>query len=124
MPWFNMPGVRTCGTGAVVGCGIAEAVGVAESSADAPVVAGRLLGVGVVSEGRGSVPTLAPVVLRPALSMANHAVADSPATAVRQIAAMPTAERGLITTMWPLCHHAATAQIRNVTRGAIPRSSV
>src|SRR5664280_1421357 len=34
---------------------------------------------------------------RPALSMATHAVADTPATAVSQMAAMPAAERRLIT---------------------------
>src|ERR1019366_1474070 len=34
---------------------------------------------------------------RPALSMATHAVADTPATAVSQMAAMPAAERKLIT---------------------------
>jgi hypothetical protein len=44
---------------------------------------------------------------RPALSMATHAVADTPATAASQIVAMPTAERGLIT-MSPLCHLATT----------------
>jgi hypothetical protein len=34
---------------------------------------------------------------RPALSMANHALADTPATAASQIAAIPAAERRLIT---------------------------
>jgi hypothetical protein len=62
-----------------------------------PVGIGWLARVGVVSGGRGSELPLALVMSRPARSMANHAVADTPATAVSQIAAMPAAERMLIT---------------------------
>src|SRR5665648_367691 len=47
--------------------------------------------------------TPASVMSRPARSMANHAVADTPATAASQIIAMPTAERSFVN-MSPLCH--------------------
>ena len=62
-----------------------------------------VVGVAVLMASGGSALLLALVTSRPARSIANHAVADTPATATSQIAAMPTAERGLIT-MSSLCH--------------------
>jgi hypothetical protein len=79
------------GWAAAVGAGVVGAVGAA------PVGSGWLARVGVLSGGRGRVLPLALVMSRPARSMANHAVADTPATAMTQIAAMPATERMLIT---------------------------
>jgi hypothetical protein len=55
-------------------------------------------GVGLPGDASGSALALAGAMSRPALSMATHAVADTPATANTQIAAMPAAERRLVTT--------------------------
>ena len=111
--------VRSCGEAVVVvgvagvrageSVGVAEGVGVATRVGDAEEVGvpsvsvGWPPNVGVLKGARGSVLTLASVMSRPALSMANHAVADTPATAASQMVAMPTAERRLIT-IWSLCH--------------------
>lgn len=92
----NASGVAV-GNASGVGVGVAEGVGVGVA-----VLLGSLSRVGVL-RGADSVLALAVVMSRPALSMASHAVADTPATATSQIAAMPTAERGLIT-MSSLCH--------------------
>ena len=53
---------------------------------------------------------VAPVSLisRPALSIATHAVADTPATVTSQIIAMPTAGRSFTTTDSPPCRHCVT----------------
>ena len=96
-------GVATRRGGAGVADGLAAAVGfwVAVGLGAAIVGAGSV--VGTCAGTVGIVATLTLVMSRPARSMANHAVADTPTTAASQIAAMPPAERRVIT-IWPLCH--------------------
>lgn len=91
------------------GSGVAEGV-VANAEGVVAVAVGfgfaRVLSaapwVGVFRGAGARVLTLALVRSRPVRSMATHAVADTPATATSQIAAMAIAERGL-TTMLTLC---------------------
>jgi hypothetical protein len=62
-----------------------------------------VVGVAVLMASGGSALMLALVTSRPARSIANQAVADTPATARSQIAATPTANRSF-TRMSTLCH--------------------
>jgi len=114
---------RGVGAAVTTGAEVAAGVGVATDFAVgfglgfAGGVVGSLPIVGVFRDGGGRVLTLAVVMSRPALSMATHAVADTPATANTQIAAMPAAERRLVT-MGSLCHLlVACRTITNDTMG-------
>jgi len=109
-----------CGEPADADCD-ADADGDADADADGD---GDAEGCGVTSVGDGpspdvvstavtrgredSVLTRAPVRSRPALSMANHAVADTQATVTSQIIAMPTADRSFTTMCSPPCRHCLT----------------
>jgi hypothetical protein len=85
---------RDAGGGATESFDVAEGRGVL-------VGGGAIIG---VMMGAGAIVLMLMLVMsRPARSMATHAVADTPTTAASQIAAMPPAERRLIT-MSPLCH--------------------
>jgi hypothetical protein len=115
-------GVVTRRGGAGVAEGLAAAVlfGVAVGLGVASVCSGSGVVVGVDAGTVGMVATLTFVMSRPARSMANQAVADTPATAASQIAAMPLAERRVIT-MWPLCHLPNEQPAKRTTQ---PRRSV
>jgi len=123
------PGVTPClpfavrgGVGVCVGVGVGAGAGVVRDdgrgagggATERFAVAGGIDGFGGVLVGWGAmvgvmtgagaiVLILTLVMSRPARSMATHAVADTPTTAASQIAAIPLAERRLIT-MSPLCH--------------------
>ena len=85
------------GAGITTGAGVSAALAGAGAGVGAAGV-GVLPGVGVPRDASGSALALAGAMSRPALSMATHAVADTPATANTQIAAMPVVERRLVTT--------------------------
>jgi hypothetical protein len=87
--------------GRVAGGGATERLAVADGIGGVLVGRGAMVG-GMMGAG-AIVLILTLVMSRPARSMATHAVADTPTTAASQIAAIPLAERRLIT-MSPLCH--------------------
>ena len=84
----------------------------AEGAGVAPVPVGTPFGVAFTtvepSEGIASEVAPGSLISRPARSMANHAVADTPATVTTQIIAMPTAGRSFTTTDSPPCRHCVT----------------
>src|SRR5674476_944848 len=89
------------GVGAAVRFWIAEGFAEAVGLGELPAVWGS--SVGVLRGEEGKALALPSVMSRPALSMANQAVADTPPTAASQIAAPAPTERRFIT-MSPLCH--------------------
>jgi len=89
------------GAGIAVGVGVSIALAVAAGAGLGAVGVGVLPGVAIDRDASGSALALAGAMSRPALSMATHAVADTPVTANTQIAAMPVAERRLVTTSSP-----------------------
>jgi hypothetical protein len=103
------------GAGIEAGVGACATLGVAAGTDVAAAGVAVLPRVGVPRDASGSTLALAGAMSRPARSMANQAVADTPATANIQIAAMPVAERRLVTTS-SLCHLARAA---NDTEGSL-----
>jgi hypothetical protein len=84
------------------GARVARGTPVARGALVASVRDGRLADVvlapaAVLDGGGRSELTLVWLTSRPAASMANHAVTDTPATATSQITAMPTARRSFST---------------------------
>jgi hypothetical protein len=84
----------------------------AEGAGVATVLVGPPLGVALseVEPSEGIASEVAPgsLISRPALSIATHAVADTPATVTSQIIAMPDAERSFPITDSPPCRHCVT----------------
>jgi hypothetical protein len=84
------------GVGVAEGDGVPDGAGVAEGAGTWPLSGAEVPAAVPTGMGRSEL-TPAPLTSRPAWSMANHAVTDTPATAASQIVAMPTAKRSFST---------------------------